>query len=229
LSDAGGVNLDDAQLRRTADGLAKAALLRVQDPAIGRVRVEDYLTVIAAMTGEAALLSAGMFDLERSDMTPGAPVFGDAVNDVLTGDSVELASVPEHSVMGILVRELVPAVVPLAAFDGLRERYALVARGIGTVPWGAVALSVAEDNLPSVLPIQVAFELRTAVDDAVGAIRLPAAERFVPCTLGLALALRQVQAAIDMRVGVSLALGVVFGTAKMVPMSKRAFEAAKRG
>jgi hypothetical protein len=48
-----------------ADWLAKQALVRVQDAQTGRVRVEDYLTVLAAMTGEAALLTSGVIDREH--------------------------------------------------------------------------------------------------------------------------------------------------------------------
>ena len=39
---------------------------------------------IAAVTGEAALLAA-VFDIESTDMPPGAPVFGDQIMNALDG------------------------------------------------------------------------------------------------------------------------------------------------
>ena len=214
----------DDRSRAAASALAAAALQRVQDPATRRVRVEDYLTVLAAMTGEAALLAAGVLDLETTDLPPGSPVFGDPMNQVLTGDTANLASVPPDSVVGILVAELVPGTYALEAIPPLEALYAGVAAGVGAVEWGKVPLSVPAGNAPFVLPIQVAFELRPAVDAAVEALSLDRARRHVPCTLALAEGLKQVQAAIDPAIALRLALEVVFGTAKMVPMSRRAFD-----
>jgi hypothetical protein len=197
----------------------------VQEPSTGRVRVEDYLTVLGAMTGEAAVLASGVIDLETTDLPPGSPVFGDPMNQVLTGDTANLASVPPESVVGILVAELVPSTFALEAMPPLEQLYANVAAGVRSVEWGNVPLSVPADNAPSVLPIQVAFELRPAVDAAVLATRLEPSRRHVLPTLALAEGLRQVQAAIDPAIAVRLALEVVFGMAKMAPMTNRAFEA----
>lgn len=80
----------------------------------------------------------------------------------------------------------------------------------------------------SVMPLQVAFEIRPAVEAAGASADLPVARRHLLCGVALAEALRQVQGAIDMQVALTLALEVVFGMTKMVPMSNRAFEAATR-
>jgi hypothetical protein len=125
--------------------------------------------------------------------------------------------------------------MPLIAFGSLSDLYRSVVAGVGSTPWGAVPLSVPEENLPTVLPLQVAFELRPIVEAASGEIRLPQSRRHLPCAIGLADTLKQVQQAIDSGVAVRLALEVVFGTAKMAPMSRRAFatvsgsDAASRG
>jgi hypothetical protein len=216
----------DGSLRAAASGLAAAALQRVLEPATGRVRVEDYLTVLGAMTGEAAVLATGIFDLETTELPPGSPIFGDPMNQVLTGDTANLASVPPDSVVGILLAELVPGTYALAAIPPLEDLYAGVAAGVGAVEWGKVPLSVPAGNAPFVLPIRVAFELRPEVDAAVASLGLDRSRRHVPCTLALADGLRQVQAAIDPSIALRLVLEVVFGTAKMIPMSRRAFEAA---
>jgi hypothetical protein len=214
--------------RQVAPALAQAALERVRERETGRVRVEDYLTVLGAMTGEAALLASGVIDIEASDIPPGSPVFGDPQNQVLSGDTTDLTAVPPETVIGILVAELVPSTYAREAFPPLEDLYRLVASGVGTVEWGHVALDTPADNAPSVLPIQVAFELRPAVDAAVEAAGVARDQRHRPCALALAHALREVQGAIDPEIGLRLALEVVFGMAKMAPMSKRAFEAASQ-
>lgn len=218
--------MTNREVRAAAATLAAAALRRVQDPATGRVRVEDYLAVIAAGTGEAAIVASGVLDVETTDLPPGAPLFGDPINQVLSGDATDLAAVEPDSVVGVLVHELVPAVVPLEAFGSLERLYRQVAEGVGSTPWGAVALSIPDGHRPSVLPLQVAFELRPAVEAALAASGLPSTRRHVPCAIALADALKQVREAIDLTVGLTLALEVVFGMAKTVPMSRRAFAEA---
>jgi hypothetical protein len=211
-------------VRAAAQQLAQAALARVQDPATGRVRVEDYLTALAAITGEAALVAAGVLDIETSEILPGSPVFGDPINVVLSGDGSDLAGVPPESVAGILLGELVPDTVALDDFGSLERLYRHVAASVGAAPWGAVLTTVPSGSQPTVLPLQIAFELRPAVDAAVVGSGLDRADRHVPCALALAAGLKQVREAIDIRVGLTLALEVVFGMAKMAPMSRRAFE-----
>ena len=218
-----------AEIRRRATALAATALRHVQDSATGRVRVEDYLAVAASMTGEAALIASGVIDVESSEIAPGSAVFGDPINTVLSGDVSDPTAAPPRSVIGVLVAELVPEVLPLEAFGSLVDLYRGVAAGVGSTPWGAVALSVPDVHRQTVLPLQVAFELRSTVDDACAALGLPASERHVPCTVALADALRQVREAIDPRLALRLSLEIVFGTAKMMPMSQRAFAAAGQG
>ena len=212
------------QARAAAEALAAIALRSVQDPA-GRVRVEDYVTVVAALTGEAALVAAGVFDIETSGLTPGSAVFGDAINDILSGDSTDLMEQPPESVAGILVAELVPATVPLALFVPLEELYRHVAASVGTAEWGAVATTVPADHQPTVLPLRFAFELRPAVDEAQAQAGLPSSLRHVPCALALCECLKQVGDAADVGMTIRLALEVVFGMAKTVPMSRAAFAA----
>jgi hypothetical protein len=212
-----------------AQALANVALRRIQDPQTGRARVEDYLTVLAAMTGEAALVDSGVIDIETTELAPGSRVFGDAINVVLTGDTADLAAVPAGSVVGILVAELVPERFDRAAFDILATVYGRVAEHVGTAPWGSVEAAVPPDNQPSILPLQVAFELRPAVDRVLADAGLPPNQRHVPCAQALAEGLRQVRGAIDPGIAVRLALDVVFTLAKTVPMSRRAFEAMAKG
>jgi hypothetical protein len=190
------------------------------------VRVEDYLTVLAAATGEAALVASGLLDIEHTELTPGSAVFGDAINAVLTGDALVLAAVPPLSVLGVFAGELVPSLVPANAVEPLARWYEHVAATVAGQAWGEVATTVGEEHRPTVLPLRAAFELRPAVDEAAARSDRPTSERHVPCVLALCLAFGQVQSAIDVRVATTLTLEVVFGMAKMVPMSRHALEDA---
>jgi hypothetical protein len=210
-------------VRAAAERLAAAALVRIQERPSGRARVEDYIAVLGSITGEAALVAAGVFDIETSGLAPGSPVFGPQINEILTGDTDTLGELPPTSVVAVLVRELVPGVVPIEMFDRLGDVYRHVAASVGSAAWGRVATTAGEDHRPTILPIQVAFELRGAVDAAQAAAGLPRNLRHIPCALAPALGLRQVASSIEMRLAVTLALEVTFGVAKMIPMSKAAF------
>jgi hypothetical protein len=217
-----------AAAREAGQKIAAAALVRVADPpGSGRVRVDDYLAALGAVTGEAAIVSAGI-DIEALDIPPGSALFGDQINQVLTGDMADLAKLPADSVVGILVAQLVPKPLALTDFGSVEELYRGVAASVGQTEWGQVYLSVGEDHAPTVPPIRLAFELRAAVEAACSAAAVKDAQRHVPCALALAGGLAHMRDAIDIKVALRLALEVVFGMAKMAPMSRRAFaDAAK--
>ena len=209
--------------QQAAQKIIDAALARVADPpGTPRVRVEDFLTAVAAVTGEAAIVAAGI-DIEALEMPPGSALFGDQINEILTGDTTELANVPADTIIGILVASLVPNVVALADFGSLEDLYRSVAEHVADREWGDVYVSVGADHAPTIPPIRLAFELRPAVEAACQEGGIAAAQRHQPCALALAGALDQVEGAIDIKLGLKLALDVVFGMAKMAPMSRRAF------
>jgi hypothetical protein len=220
---ASGTSTITPAVRKSAAQLAQVALARVQEKS-GGVRVEDFVTVLAALTGEAALVAAGVLDIETSAIPPGAPVFGPAINAILTGDQPDVTKVPADSVVGVLVGELVPSTASLDLFRPLDVFYGNVAASVGKNPWGNVATSVAVANMPRVVPLQVAFQLRAAVDAAQSGSGLPRILRHVVCAVALADGLKQVKAACDINMAATLALEVVFGTSKMAPMSEAAFE-----
>lgn len=214
--------MGSAAVREAGQQIAAAALARVAGPGTNRVRVEDYLTALGAVTGEAAIVAAGI-DIEALDTLPGAALFGDQINHVFTGDTADLAAVPADTIVGILVAELVPKVYSLADFGSLEDLYRGVAASVGQTEWGEVHLSVGDDHAPTVPPIRLAFELRPAGEAACSAAAIKDEQRHQPCALALASGLEQVREAIDPKVGLKLALEVVFGMAKMAPMSRRAF------
>jgi hypothetical protein len=217
----------------TEPGGVEAAALTIRDAAFeyvrneSGVRVEDYLTVLAALTGEAALVSAGI-DIEAVDVAPGSGVFGGRMNDVLTGDTAELDEAGPGTVVGLLRDRLVPGIAAADWFD-LQRLYTFVASNVGRAPWGAVTVSVPEDHHPLVLPLRAAFELRPIVEGTCEAIALagdpPApVPRHVPCASALASAIEQTVEAVEPGIAVALALEVTFSMAKMMPMSRRAME-----
>jgi hypothetical protein len=215
--------LDAAQAE---EALRAAALHLVQDE--HGTRVEDYLATLAAATGEAAVVAAGLFDIENNEMTPGSGVFGEQINQRLTGDGLNVATVPSGTVVGVLRDRLVPAVAPLAAFGTIEGRYRFVAEQAGHSEWGRVALTVDGDHAPWVLPIRMAFELRrtvVAVESALADGRggAPWARRDLLCAGALAAAIEETAGVLHPAIGVPLALDVVFGMAKLVPMSQAAF------
>jgi hypothetical protein len=200
-----------------------AAEMAVRDAAIEMVqneqgvRVEDYLATLAAATGEGALAAAG-FDVAGHDLTPGSGLFFEPVNALLTGDPL-VDPVPAASVYGIVAAGATSPPAPT-------ELYEHVARSVGASEWGQVALTVAEDNRPWILPIRAAFDLRSAVAGVEAAHGLAIAQRHVLMATALRAALGQVAGAIDGAIAVRIALEVTFGMAKMAPMSDAAFAAA---
>jgi hypothetical protein len=215
--------LDAAQAE---EALRAAALHLVQNE--HGARVEDYLATLAAATGEAAIVAAGLFDIEDNEMTPGSGVFGDEINQRLTGDGLNVGTVPAATVVGVLRDRLVPVVAPLVAFGTLEGRYRFVADHVGHSEWGRVALSIDPDHAPWVLPIRAAFEMRRAIVAVESALAdgrggAPWARRDLLCAGALAAAIDETASVLHPAVGVPLALDVVFGMAKMVPMSQAAF------
>jgi len=207
-----------AALAAAAAYIAEVALRSVQTED-GGVRVEDYLTVIAAATGEAVLVSAGLFDIEHNELAPGSAVFGDRINAILTGDSISLADMTADTVLGLYCAELVPVPIAPDALPDPRRLYEHVASTVNSAPWGYVATTVEVDNQPRVMALRVAFDMRATVDHAVATAGVDRSQRWVPCVLALCVAVRQVQSAIDMRLATTLILEVVFAMAKTVPMS----------
>ncbi|MEP6798436.1 MAG: hypothetical protein ABI890_09820, partial [Lapillicoccus sp.] len=115
-----------------------AALTLVQTPE-GRVRVEDYLTVLAAATGEAALAAAG-FDVAGHDLPPGSALFFDPVNAVLTGDPVTRPAAA--GTVWALIEPLGGSLAPADALPEPTALYRFVVDHLGEAEWGRVTTSV---------------------------------------------------------------------------------------
>ncbi|HEV2638707.1 MAG TPA: hypothetical protein VGX23_26400 [Actinocrinis sp.] len=194
----------------------------VKDEETGRVRVEDYLTLLASAAGEAVLVASGIVDVEFNDLNPGGAILGAAINDVLSGDKASFTGLPADSALGILVERLVPDVFPIELFGSMDDLFKHVVTNFGQAPWGEVATTVPERNKPAILPLKAAFDLRDAVTAVQEELGLPVAQRHIPCVNALAFALEQTKSAIESDVAVTLSLEVLFTMSKMVPVPKHA-------
>lgn len=188
------------------------------------VRVEDYVATLAAVTGEAALVSSGVVDIEAAPVEPGTALFGPPIDEVLTGDTTDLFACGPETVAGLLRDGLAGHLVPPEVLD-LGRVVRWVAEHVGRAPWGQASLSVPADNRPAVIPLRAAFEMRPAVVTACAPLSPDGAAylrgRHVPCALALVSALEQTAEAIDPAVSVTLAIEIAFTMAKMMPMSLR--------
>lgn len=210
--------------RAASEALTRVAFNYVNEGGEGtpRVRVEDYVTVLAALTGESALVESGVIDIETAEGKPGSWIFGEAINQVLTGADPSSPSPSSDSVLGTLIQRLVPAFVQIDAFLPKERWYQHVASTVGSAPWGQVALSVPSENGPRIVPIRVAFELRDVVAKISSAPELGEVRRTEICTQALADALFEVEGVADSEVLLTLAIELLFGMSKMTPMSKNA-------
>jgi hypothetical protein len=211
--------------RHAAESLRETAMRLVQTDD-GRVRVEDFLNVVASATGEAAIVASGVFDIEHNEMMPGQPVFGDAINMVLTGDVTSVSQCAPTSAIGALRDSLDERLQPLVMQLDLEAAYKWTAEHVGTGEWGGVVLDISDDNRPGMLPLQAAFELRPYVVAQEEQHHLETGDRGRLCAVTLGLSLNMVQDAIDPAVALTLSIQTLFGMAKMVPMSAKAMREA---
>lgn len=202
-----------------AESAVRAAALGLVQTPDGRVRVEDYLTVIAAAAGEASLAAAG-FDVEGHDLTPGSGLFFDPVNAVLTGDPITRPAAP--GTVWSLIEPLGGSLAPVDALPDPAALYRFVVEHLGAAGWGRVSTSVDADHHPTVLPLQAAYDLRTGVLEVERRFGAPVEDRHIVTTAALTAALEETRAAIDVPVALQLAVEVLFGMAKMAPMTVRA-------
>jgi hypothetical protein len=213
----------EARLRAVAQELAGVALGMVKEPETGRVRVEDYLTVLAAASGEAVLAASGIIDIESNTMNPGSVILGAPINMLLSGDVGSYAAVPADSVLGVLLVRLVPEFVPLEAFGSLETLFKGTMDRIEKAPWGFIATSLPEEHQSTIMPLKAAFDLRDVVSAAQDMVDLPIERRYLLCVYSLAFALEQTRSAIEPDIAVTLSLEVLFAMAKRVPVPKSAF------
>ena len=212
-------------LAEAETAIREAAISLVQEPG-GGVRVEDYLATLAAATGEAALAASG-FDVEHHALAPGSALFHDPVNARLTGDPVTTPA-PAGTVWSMLEPLVAKGVLPAHALPDPTATYRHVAESVGRAPWGEVSTTVGDDHRPLRPPLRSAFELRPAVLGVEQSFNASVTDRHVVTASALASAIEQTKDAIDPALAVRLAVEILFGMAKMAPMTAAALASATR-
>lgn len=198
----------------------------------GRIRVEDLLSAGAAACGEACMAATGEVAVDSHAFTPGAPIFSDAVNDLLVANASDWGaaggSVFDVIRSGALAQGYAPADFPPIT-EPIAHYAATLGQGDPEATWGRVRLSVPADNEPRTRPLQAAFELRPIVGAALKAQGIAAPEWPRVLAMALARELGRVRPAIDPGIAVRIVLETVNGMAKMAPMTAHHMELAARG
>ena len=195
----------------------------------GRIRAEDLITAAASITAELCIGAAGDFNPRKHQLVPGSRVFSEKVNELFCGNSADpiIAAIPAESIVGTLRDQVLPSGFSESDFPSLKAIFEHFAANIGKPSdWGKVPLSVPEGNRPFVLPLRVAYETRSAVDQTFQALNSPE-QKLRAAVLTLAKVLIAVQQAIDRKVALLLAFEVVNGMAKTAPMTDEAMVVAK--
>ncbi len=196
--------LADAESR-----IRQAALRLVQEPD-GRVRVEDYLTSLAAATGEAALAASG-FDGRAPRPHAGLALFHDPVNARPTGDPSDCR--PRRTGVWAI----------LASLPGPRSSRRPRTRPPRTSTAGSPAASAVRAGARSRSPsVDHAPRRRRCAALRAAARRprdragpsTPRHDRHVVTASALAAAVEQTKDAIDPQVALLLSLEVAFGNGK---------------
>ena len=146
--------------------LVGAAFNRVKDRS-GRVRSEELLSALAAVTGELVLRAAGVFDVYSHDFAPGRRVLSTATNQILFNDTADWAGVERTSTFGA-IRSVVAGSDPrcwgASCFPDIAAVLRLFAETQPTrESWGWVPLSAAPEHRPRLQPLMAAYELRPVV------------------------------------------------------------------
>lgn len=202
--------------------LARTALSMVRNPADGGVRVEDYLTVLAAAAGEAVLAATGYVDLDapREGLNPGSVILGPQINVLLTGDVAAFREAKLGSVAWQLMSLTGPELFTRADFAVVDDVLGLLTSTVGQAEWGAVVTTVPDANKPRILPLRAAFEMRPHVDRVQAALGLPIERRHAPCVRALAVALRETRYAIMPEIAIALSVQILFAMSKTVPVPR---------
>jgi hypothetical protein len=196
----------------------------------GRIRAEDMITAAASITGELCIEAAGNFNPRKHQFVPGSRIFSDKINELFSGDSADdgIDASPAESIVGLLRDRLLVAGYAKTDFPSLKMIFEHFASNVSKPSqWGKVPLSVPEGNMPFVLPLRVAYETRSTVDQLFQPLPNSQA-KLRAAVLTLAQVLIAVRQAIDKKTALLLALQTVNGMAKTAPMTDEAMAAAKK-
>ena len=197
----------------------------------GRIHVEDAISAAATIVGERCIDTAGDFPLREHDLAPGSRAFSTRANELICGDVSEggVSQIPADSVVGVLRARLDRRVYVDAEFPDMPEVFRQFAARIGDpADWGKVPLSVHQDHLPLIPPLQIGYQTRAKVDDILAPARNDKARCLRIATETLAEILAMVASAIDHKLALTIAIETINGMAKTAPMTERAMQKAQQ-
>lgn len=209
--------------------LVELVYTAVRDPK--GIHVEDAISAAATIVAERCIDAAGDFPLSEHEFTPGSRVFSARANELICGDVSEgsVSQIPADSIVGVLRARLDRHVYSDAEFPPLSEVFGQFATRIGDPSdWGRVPLSIHQDHFPIILPLQIGYETRVGVDDALAPVRDDKARCLRIATESLAEILTEVASAIDHKLALALAIETINGMAKTAPMTERAMRQAQQ-
>lgn len=189
----------------------------------GRIRVEDLLSAVAAVCGEACIAAAGEFDPERHDFVPGSAVLSDRINEILCANATEWSAAGE-SVFGLIFTGAIRSGYVIEHFPVLADVFRAYVGGLGAGTadrWGYVALGVPADNWPRVPPLRAAYEQRAQARSILREHGLAMTAWPSACAHAVGVELGRVRSAIDPSVAIRIVVETVNGMAKMAPMTDR--------
>jgi hypothetical protein len=196
----------------------------------GRIRAEDIITAAASIVGESCIVAAADFNPRKHEFVPGSRVFSTRVNELFSGDVPDesIDGLPAGSIVGTLRDRLVVSGFDRSDFPQLKKIFQDFAASVGKPStWGSVPLSIPSQNMPSILPLRVAYETRPMVDRLFETLENPG-DRLHASVLALAETLIAVREVIDRKTALLLALQIVNGMAKTAPMTDDAMKAAQK-
>lgn len=216
-----GCNRSTKQEERVARKLLESVLSFCREDD-GTVRPAEAISAMAAVVGERCIDAAGEYKVRGHTFVPGQRVFSDKVNLLLSGDrpDTQLDAIPANSVFGIIRDRLAGSAYP-HHFPDIAEVYSAFAANIGKPEdWGKVPLLLPEENRPLRLPLRLAFDSRSAVDETLKTISGDKQKCLRVSATALAILLRDLQNQIDPTIALNLAFGTVNGMAKTAPMKE---------
>jgi len=196
----------------------------------GRIHAEDLISAAAAIAGEISIEVAGDFNPRQHSFPPGQRVLSAKANELFSGDK-DLIEAPPNSIVGIFRDRLLAGGFNREDFPpSLKEIFTYFVANIGKAEdWGKVPLSVPKDNYPFMMPLQVAYESRAAVDKFFAPLAGDNKQKLRAATLTLAKTVCETRDVLDRRVAITLALETVNGMSKTAPMTDAAMAKVKAG
>lgn len=205
------------------ENLTQAAHAKIKDQS-GRVRVEDLLSSLSAVTGDL-VLRAAIPDLESRDIPPGKRVFSTAVNEILFDDVSDWAKVGVTTTFGAIRSVLHgsdPTYWPARVFPEIATVLQFLAHTPVTKElWSWVPLSVPPMNKPLYPPLRAAFELRPIVLGSKQMRDSNPREIVAVGSLSLLKALTATKKIISPDIALTIVFETINGMSKTAPMMPR--------